>query len=119
MSDELDSLEDHQITNTFRQEVAGMYFGSSEKRGDPEMTWRMLDTENLVSFPPDFATSADAVLIYLDKEWMWFASKREDGKHVVTIMLNRDDSITVVADTFPRAACECMIKRKRAQKGAA
>jgi len=134
MSDELDSLTDAQITNTFRQEVAGMYFGASYKRSDPEFTWRMLDTENHVTFPPDFTTDADAIFEYLEGhscvEIQRVHQRRENGlvddalplhwRFQIFLRISKDhipEYAEATAPEFARASCIALIRAKRSEKG--
>lgn len=106
MNDELESLSDVQLSIQFAVEVAGMT-GIQPNRGFPlDCNGRML---------PEYATSADAVMPYLEKQ------------HVDALCLRGSWSVSVGpsrcvvaghSPTFARAACLALIRAHRATKEA-
>jgi len=72
---------------------------------------------------PSFATSADAVLPWLERHGGWchvydqFSVSR--GVHYIVLLLNDGKSLNDTAPTFARAACLALIRAKRATGGQA
>lgn len=105
MSDALDSLTDAALSEVFAVEV----IASDDPQG----------------YRRDFATSADAVLPFLEcsedypeilRPWHGLTEDAVEAKRVWEV---RFDSVWAIAPTLPRAICIALIRAKRAEKGGA
>ena len=107
MSDELDKLDDAALSEVFAVEVAGWSFLANEWfAGDFAM-------DGL----PTFATSADAVLPFLNAAG-WRGANVVSGADC-WIYIGPLLDVYAYAPTLARAACLALIRAKRAEKGTA
>lgn len=110
-NDELDTLSDAALSEAFAVEVA-------EWR---KITWRrrqIWDAHGIPYTKPDFATSADSVLPFLNSMKNWSSAayphaRDVQEKHSVCIEFNHVGCAT----TFARAACIALLRSERAEKG--
>lgn len=113
MSDELDSLTDEKLSNKFAVEIAGWISksGSGCNWIEPPTKWYGADGPPLANF----ATSADAVLPFLEKEAEVVTLRNETTDHrwFVSIKKNKGQAHT---DPFARCAAIALIRAKRAEK---
>lgn len=121
-TDNLDTLRDAELSEVFAVEYAGWReihpcsCGVQKRGTSPE--------GKCIHVPP-FATSADAVLPFLNK-WRWMAGNGQplasirdnDGLMVKMVKICEPDLGLphAVAPTFARAACIALIRSRRAEK---
>jgi hypothetical protein len=125
-TDNLDSLSDSALSETFAVEVAGWRL-LIPKKGNVAALWenaagetRERDGFGTYCISPDhFATSADAVLPWLVAEgWTCDNSEKTEPCKVRVWPEGRwHIPIIGTAPTFARAACIALIRSKRAEKG--
>jgi len=114
MSTELESLPDDKLSEVFAVEVAGWKEDSpywTDERGG--MVWNY---ENDMLGGPNFATSADSVLPFLDANTHagWSGGQKLNFEHIVTISIDGESSITARGNSgFARIACIALILAKR------
>lgn len=117
MSYELDSLTDAKLSEVFAVEVAGWARDGSAlsplrwKDAAGEMPW---DYENDKLGQPKFATSADAVMPFLEGSGCWRAYREKHGQGVL-ISVGLIKPAIGFSHTFARAVCIALIRAKRAQ----
>lgn len=123
-TDNLDQLSDAALSEAFAVEYLGWFRGRSCDGRDVIWPSDCASPKMRKKWPygiscGPIATSSDSMIAHLDKQWVWYASKREDGKHVCTVLLDRDNAITAVSTTLPRAACIALLMVDRSTKKAA
>jgi len=128
-TDNLDKLTDAELSGLFAKKVARLKNISVKAIANPRIehyTYSAAPTKDNphLRLPvPSFATSADAVLPWLNKHGGWchvyapFSVSR--GVHYIVLLLNDGKSLNVTAPTFARAACLALIRAKRATGGKA
>lgn len=116
MTDELDTLTDAKLSEVFAKNVAG-YTADADGWFLPPPPRRIALLSHEL---PSFATSADAVLPYLQARYRWQATGTKSTT-VVQVWTGEgpQPNATVQDITFARAACIALIRAKRAEKGGA
>ena len=121
-TDNLDQLDDAKLSGLFAEKVARLksicikaivnpriehYTYSAPTKDNPYLRLQI----------PSFATSADAVLPWLDKHGEWYHAYDPfsvgDGVHWINLRLNDGKFLNDAAPTFARAACIALIRAKR------
>ena len=124
MTDDLDTKTDAQLSGIFAVEVAEWEYFTKPLNG--RFFWRNPHNDTLyghVDIDFTFATSADAVMQWLNK-YKWEAWKTNDTLsigiklHAPEDAANREILGAANADTFPKAACIALIRANRTRKGA-
>lgn len=122
MPDPLESLSDGELSETLAREVAGWKYAPSWKHGpgeNPHMVWfdetgQWSTDDDGYPIRPRFATSADAVMPWLEKYRAWSSSRHQGGNAIVSIHRRRGEFWEGIAPTFARAACIALIRSARA-----
>jgi hypothetical protein len=123
MTPELESMPDAQLAEVFAVECAGWTKLTDEWRDkhfwSDKYKWLPAGEYPAVSPVREcfFATSADAVLTFLEAARDWRAY-RDQYSEVIRVSVGLVCVNIGVAPTFARAACIALIRAKRAQKGA-
>lgn len=119
MTDQLDQLTDAQLSETFAVEVAGWQLSDGDHPLYGPFKYRVPD-DGVGYELPKFATSADAVLPFLEKRdtLLDFAVNKIEPRWAWVISVyHAEGQADGEADTFPRAACLALIRAARAEKG--
>jgi len=114
MTDDLDTKTDAQLSEIFAVEIAGLVKSKTFTYEGEYSIW--LDKKGHVD-EPNFATSADAVLPWLEKERLAVISCNTKGWRV-EIVRRSANVIFAYSDKIARAACIALIRATRARKGA-
>ena len=109
----LNELTDAELSECFAVEVAGWKIpsGCTNYRTRPDGVRVFFNTLTDNDPVPEFSTSADAVLPWLNKS-EWNASSGDDGLFRVTVYSGEKVS-TAMDVSFERAACIALIEAKR------
>lgn len=135
-ADNLDSLSDDQLIEAFAVEVAGFTFASHHRNAWKTRGQGIFTSPNKNSITikwekgnyggshlPPFATSADAVLPWLDKYDCFTITKHVTGFGYTVEIFQDGDSQPVGrhsgGSNAARTACIALIRMTRAQKGQA
>lgn len=117
-----DALNDAQLSEVFAVEVAGWAIHSRNTACWVDAAERdgMMERVHAFVGELEFATSADAVLPFLEatKNWSGAAyphARDSQAKHSVCIEFNH----VGCSSTFARAACIALLRAKRAENGGA
>lgn len=121
MSDELDTKTDAQISEIFAVEIAGYIKYTDGTFDDKEVDWEKERPRVVKMKELKFATSADAVMSWLEKHAAsnscriirGFSSRYNSEAWCVYIACHQ-----AVSSSLARAACIALIRAKRAEKGA-
>lgn len=119
MNDDLDSKTDAEISEIFAVEVAGWRDADPTETREHYRSWippgkKPIRNCRYSERPAPFATSADAMLPWLEKHVaasMSYLPHANPGGWYASL-----SSVKVVAPTFARAACIALIRAKRATK---
>lgn len=121
-TDNLDQPPDAELSEVFAVEVAGY-----KRFLDPACGFIWKDAEGAVVIPrvrQRFATSADAVLPYIDalgwaevNQWNQRDGKPTNERAWRVRVMARGSYIEGTAPTFARAACIALLRATRAEKG--
>lgn len=113
MNDELEKLSDDQLSEVFAMEVEGM-------RPYKDGFWHSAPPLRSIVQLPSFATSADAVLPFLNgKPYGVVQGVHNCPINKVAVIIYTGSIQTdhqAIAPTLARAACIALIRAKRAQK---
>ena len=121
-TDNLHQLDDAELSGLFAEEVARIKNIFVKALVNPRIEHYTYsaptgDNPHLRLPVPSFATSADAVLPWLEKHGGWchvyapFSVSR--GVHYIVLLLNDGKCLNGTAPTFARAACIALIRAKR------
>lgn len=120
-TDNLDSLPDAQLDEAFIREVCGWEWSEGSTTTMFPACWYN-EHGNPVSPTPKFCGSVDAVLPWLEKyEGFWLAKNDVDepGNIGVCLTMHHPPRKTyAIAPTFAKAAVICLLRARRAEKGA-
>jgi len=121
-TDNLHQLDDAELSGLFAKKVARLKNISVKAIANPRIehyTYSAPTKDNpYLRLPiPSFATSADAVMPWLDKHGGWFNAygpfSVNCGVHYIVLRLNGGKILNDTAATFARAACIVLIRAKR------
>jgi hypothetical protein len=118
MKDELDGLSDSDLTMAFAGEIAGWtklrktVLGAGAPERDPS-PYGYPPGRNYECAVTPFATSADAVLPYLEKHPRWFCDNKAENYAVCVVSMDGARDHYGRDSAFARASCICLLRASR------